>query len=380
MPSYIEKEYKTIINKMKFIDSWFWCRYTLNPYQGCEHDCIYCDARSHKYYLHPDFEESIYVKKNAPRMLDLRISRARTLLPDVVAMSGVSDPYQQAEERFENTRGCLEVLAKHKWPVHLGTKSTLVTRDLDILSKIAEESWAAVSFTITTTDQDIASFLEPRAMSVEERFSALSVVKEADKNIKAGLTFMPIVPFLEDSEENINAVVKRAKEAGADYLLFGPGMTMRDNQALWFMKKLEESYPELVPNYEQIYGFSYKKDVYEGSYGPKKSYSKRVSRRVYKALERYDMPSRIKRFIPGDFRKKNYIIAEKLLNQAYGNQMLGKAWSNLHWAGMNIQNLKESILDVAERGELGKIRNVSGELEEYIKGELGKGGRQERLF
>jgi len=379
MPRYIVKEYKSIINRMKFIDSWFWCRYTLNPYQGCEHDCIYCDARSHKYYLHPDFEETIYVKKNAALMLDMRISRARTLLPDVVATGGVCDCYQPAEKEFENTRQILKVLAKHRWPVHIGTKSPLVLRDLDIISKIARRSWAAVSFTITTTNEDVGRFLEPKVVPAEERFRAIAEIKEKDKNILTGLTFMPIAPFLEDDEENIEAVVRGAKEAGADYVLFSPGMTMRDNQALWFMKKLSESYSELVPDYEDIYQFSYSKAEYKGSYGPKKSYMKQVGKRVLKVLDRYKMPSRIKRFIPDDYRKLNYIIAEELLNEAYKLQMASKAWTKTHWAGMNIQNLKESIARVAERGELKHIRNVNDELEGVIRRTIDLSGWKEKL-
>jgi len=374
MPRYIEKEYRSIINKMKFIDSWFWCRYTLNPYQGCEHDCIYCDARSHRYYLHPDFEETVYVKKNAAHMLDLRISRARTLLPDVVATGGVCDCYQPAEKEFRNTRQILKVLAKHRWPVHIGTKSPLVLRDLDILSRIACDTWATVSFTITTTDEEVGRFLEPQVVPAEERFRAIERIKEHDENIKAGLTFMPIVPFLEDHQENIESVIRRAKEAGADYVLFSPGMTMRDNQALWFMKRLSKDYPELVAKYEDIYRFGYSKTDYTGSYTPKKSYMKRVGSRVLRTLERYAMPSRIKRFIPDDFRKMNYIIAGKLLEQAYQLQLAGRAWTNVHWAGMNIQNLKEAIEDVAARGELREIGNVDPEIEAFISDELGSSG------
>ena len=111
---YEEKEFKSILNKFKFIDGWFWCRYSLNPYNGCEHACTYCDSRSHKYHLQADFDQVIYVKAKAGEMLDKRISRARTLLPDIVAMSGTCDPYQPAEAKYENTRQCLEVLAKHK--------------------------------------------------------------------------------------------------------------------------------------------------------------------------------------------------------------------------------------------------------------------------
>lgn len=368
MVKYIEKEFKSVLNRHKFVDSWFWDRYSISPYQGCEHNCIYCYARSHKYNLHPEsFENVIYVKKDAAYMLDLRISRARTLLPDIVGMSGNCDPYQSAEAKFKNTRRCLEILAKHKWPVNIFTKSPLVLRDLDILSQIAKNTWATVSFTITTTNNKIANFLEPNVVLPKERFKAISEIKKNAKNIQTGVVAIPIVPYLEDDEDDIKSMVKEANEAGADYFVFGPGITMEGDQAIWYMKRLSDEYPELVSRYEEIYKFKYSQEKYNGTYGPKKSYIIKIAKKVFKILEKYHMPYRIKRFIPNDFRKMNYIIAEKLLNKAYVNQDLGKPFSNLHWAGQNIQNLKESIVEVAKGGELQKIRNVNEEIELFIK-------------
>ncbi len=136
MVNYQEKEYKSILNKHKFIDSWFWNRYGINPYNGCQFGCVYCDSRSEKYHLPTDFENDIIIKKDVSSMLDKRLTNARALLPDVVAFSGACDPYQPAEAKFKNTRQCLEVLEKHKYPVHIITKSKLVLRDLDLLEKI----------------------------------------------------------------------------------------------------------------------------------------------------------------------------------------------------------------------------------------------------
>lgn len=171
--SYAYKDFKSILNKMKFIDNWFWCRYTLNPYNGCEFACTYCDSRSHKYHLHPDFDQEIFVKTNVGTMLDNRLRRARTLLPDVVAIGGTCDAYQPAEAEFKNTRTCLEVLLKHHYPVSLSTKSELILRDLDILSQIADDTWCTVGITVTTVDQELASFLEPNAPSPHTRLETL---------------------------------------------------------------------------------------------------------------------------------------------------------------------------------------------------------------
>ena len=297
-------------------------------------------------------------------MLNTRISRARTLLPDVVGISGVCDPYQPCEELFQSTRECLKVLADHKWPVHIWTKSPLVVRDLDVLSDIADSTWAAVSFTITTTRNEVATFLEPNTKSPEKRFEALSQIKET--TIQTGVTAIPLVPFLEDSTEDIESLVKAAREAGADYVLFSPGMTMEDDQALRFLRILAHTYPELISHYEDLYSFEYSPDEYKGTYSPHKRYIIRKSKEIFEILKKYEMPYRVKRFIPSDFRKLNYSVAENLLNEACRLQDLGKASKNMYWAGQNIQNLGESIKDVAERGDLQRIRNVNSEIEPLI--------------
>lgn len=372
MVRYTEKESKSILIVRKFIDSWFWERYAVNPYQGCQFGCIYCDSRSAKYHLPTDFENDIIVKKDPAGMLDRRLSRARTLLPDVVAMSGASDPYHHAEARFESTRQCLEVLEKHAYPAHIITKSRLVLRDLDLLERIGRNNWCSVSVTITTADAEVARFLEKRSPSPQVRFGVVETVKKKAPHVQSGVFLIPVVPCLGDSDRDLEEMVKRAAEAGADYILFGGGMTMRDQQALWFMKHIAERYPELVERYEELYAFRYDPRSYTGRYTPKDSYNMMITGKFLALCEKYDVPYRIRRFIPGDYRSENYRIAERLLNQAYELMITGKAWTGLHWAGMNIQNLRESIVDVARRGELGKIRNVSGKIETVIMAELGE--------
>jgi DNA repair photolyase len=305
------------------------------------------------------------VKENVKELLDNRLSRARTLLPDVVSMSGTCDPYQPAEKKFQNTRKCLEVLAKHKYPVGICTKSTLVTRDIDILKKIANNNWCAVTLTITTTDKDLAKFLEPGSPSPQERLETISILKKAGLT-QIGVNFMPIVPFLCDSDENLENVIKAVKSAGADYILFA-GMTLRDNQARWLINRLKNTYPEVVPNMLKLYNGSYSDNFgYRGRYSPPGYYYKPLMKRAYALCEKYNLGYRMKRFIPDDFRRLNYLISEQFLNEAFDYQYKGKPWKDLHWAGQNIQNLNESIVDIASRGELRKIRNVDDSLEKRI--------------
>jgi len=365
-----ERTTRTIINQMKHIDPWFWCRYTLNPYQGCEFSCTYCDARSHRYHLHSDFEQKIVVKRDAALMLDKRISRSRSMLPDVVCMSGVCDPYQPIEREWESTRSCLRILEKHGWPVHVITKSPLVVRDLDILERIARRSWATVSFTVTTPHAEVAGFLEPKAPEPVERIEAVRKLKENAPHVQTGVLMIPIVPFLEDREEDIDRLVRMVKEVRADFMLFSAGMTMRDDQAVWFLKELGREFPDLVPEFERLYGFSNVGGEYSGSYEPDREYTARISRMVAGIMRQHEIPYRIPRYLPDDHRRENYRIAEKLLNRALDERMKGEPWKGFHWAGMNIQNLKRSIVEVGAQGELGTIRGVAGEVRKIVEMEL----------
>jgi len=357
MVNYELKEFKTIINKLKYIDTWFWCRYTANSYQNCEHSCIYCDARSERYYLPSGFDENIYVKENASILLDRRLSRARTLLPDVVAFGGVCDAYQPAEKIYKNTRQMLEVFVKHKYPVGLSTKSNLVLRDLDLFGKIASDTWSSIAFTITSLDEKVNLFLEPRASTSEERFLALEEIKQKYPMIQTGVNFMPIVPFLADSDENLEGMVRSTHEVGADFILFA-GLTMRDKQAAFFLQKVKESYPALVEKYHELY---------QGNYIPiAKDYMKNIEQKMVQYCRKYSLKYRVKRWIPSDFRRVNYLVAQDLADQAYDLQLQGKRYKTRLWTAHYINNLNQSITVLAQNEQLETIQNVKGTLKEEI--------------
>ncbi|NVM52384.1 MAG: hypothetical protein HWN66_01690 [Candidatus Helarchaeota archaeon] len=358
MVKYENKEFKTIINKMKYIDTWWYIRYTINPYQGCEHACIYCDARSERYYLHPEFDQTIVIKNNVKEQLDLRLTRARTFLPDIVAMGGVNDAYQPAEERYKNTRQIVEVLLKHKYPVSISTKSILVLRDLDLYNKIAEESWCDLAFTITSLEEEVSLFLEPRAATSEERFLTLERIKLEYPAIQTGINFMPIVPFLADSDENLEAIVRNAHEMKVDHITFA-GLTLRDKQAGYFFNKLREKYPELVDKFHKLY---------QGNYVPQdKEYTYKIAQKMIQFCKKYSVNYRVKRWIPSDFRRVNYLVAQELADQAYERQLQGKYYNNHQWACNHINNLRESIIAIAMRDELETIKNVKGKIKEEVE-------------
>ncbi len=367
MVEYVLKGYKTILNSFRYIDSWFWCRYSLNPYNGCEFACTYCDSRSHKYHLHPKFSQIIYVKTEPGAMLDQRLGRARTLLPDVVGLGGTCDAYQPAEAVYGNTRACLQVLLKYRYPVFISTKSSLILRDLDILKSIAEASWCTVAVTVTTMDSELASFLEPLASDPAERIGVVRRIKRICPSIQAGVNLIPIIPVLADDEPCLREVVSETRKAGADFILFAGGMTMRDRQAEWFLRRLAEDYPSLLRSFLQIYDAEYSDDHgYQGGYEPNPGYAEPINRIMISLCKEHGLRFRVRRYIPEDYRKANYLIAQGLLDEAHLAQITGKPWTNLFWAGQNINNLRTSISELAKARQLRTIRNVGPGIEKRI--------------
>jgi len=356
----IYKKYKSALNKLKYPDSWFWGRYTINPYSGCAHACIYCDARSDRYYLQQDFENEVIVKVDIDKILESKIQNARMLLPDVVAPGGVNDAYQPIEMQEKNTLKLLKIFKKYKFPINLATKSSLIIRDISLLNEIAKHTWCTVGFSITTTDEQMASFLEPYSSPPKERFKAIKVIKEKAPYIQVGTYFMPIIPYLEDNEGNLEDVIKQSKNSGADFILFAPGLTLRDSQALFFINKVKESpYKEILTPLLKLF---------KGKTYPSSDYVKNIHSILLSLCNEYNIPIRLKRWIPKDFRKWNYKISELLLNKEYMEFVeTGKSNYDLKWAGLNLNNVKESIIDVSKRGDLSKLPNFNSEIVEFVE-------------
>jgi DNA repair photolyase len=188
--------------------------YSINPYRGCEHGCIYCYARPTHEYLGfsagLDFETRILVKTDAPQLLRKALASPRWQ-PQVIAMSGVTDAYQPIERQLRLTRGCLEVLAEFRNPVSIITKNQLVTRDVDVLGELAHDQAVSVMLSITTLDDRLRRLMEPRTSHPEHRLKAIQTLSEA--GIPVGVMAAPIIPGLNDHE--IPAIIKAAVQAGA---------------------------------------------------------------------------------------------------------------------------------------------------------------------
>ncbi|MEO8601183.1 MAG: PA0069 family radical SAM protein [bacterium] len=203
---------KTILAENDSPDVGF--RFSLNPYRGCEHGCVYCYARpSHEYLGFSaglDFERKLLIKSDAPALLRAALSAPRWQ-PQVVALSGNTDCYQPIERQLRLTRGCLAVFAEFRNPVGIITKSALVTRDIDLLSELARHDAVHVSVSITSLDADLARRMEPRASTPERRLQAVAALAAA--GVRVGVMTAPIIPGLNDHE--IPAILERAAAAGA---------------------------------------------------------------------------------------------------------------------------------------------------------------------
>ena len=225
----------------------------MNIYRGCLHGCIYCDSRSLCYQMNHKFED-IEVKANAVGLLENTLRRKRNKC--MIGTGAMSDPYMPIEEKLGNMRKCLEVIERYGFGVTMITKSTKVLRDLDLLKKINEKSKCVVQMTLTTYDEDLCRIVEPNVETTYERFRALEILH--DNGIPTVVWLCPILPSINDTEENIRGILDycvRAKVKGI--INFDMGVTLRDGNREYFYKKLDEHFPGLKEKYIRMYGNSY---------------------------------------------------------------------------------------------------------------------------
>lgn len=244
---------KTIVTRSRKPEAWFGTEYNMNIYKGCCHGCIYCDSRSECYQI--DRFDTVRAKEDALRIIrdDLR----RKVKTGVVATGAMSDPYNPFEKELMLTRHALELCDAFEFGAAIATKSTLLSRDIDILESIKEHSPVICKVTITTSDDDLASKIEPGAPSSSERFELIRKLRE--HGIFAGILLMPVLPFLEDTPENIMSILEKASACGANFIYPAFGVTLRANQRIWYYDKLNELFPgqDLPEKYNKAYGNIY---------------------------------------------------------------------------------------------------------------------------
>ena len=231
--------------------AWFGTDHTVNLYRGCPHGCIYCDSRSDCYRI-GDFGR-VRAKENALPLL--RDELARKVRPGFVGLGSMSDPYNPFEKELQLTRHALELLDAYGFGAAIATKSDLITRDMDVLRCMKAHVPVLCKITVTTTDEALAAKVEPNAPSPARRLAAVKELSRA--GIFTGLLLMPVLPFLEDSAENVLAVAEAAAEAGARFVYPAFGMTLRDSQRAYYYRALERHFPGLPERYQRQYGPRY---------------------------------------------------------------------------------------------------------------------------
>lgn len=225
----------------------------MNLYRGCTHGCIYCDSRSKCYQMKHVFED-IEVKINAPKLLDETLSRKRNKC--MIATGAMTDPYLQIEETLCHTRKCLEIILKHGFGVTIITKSDRILRDLDLLEQINNQTKCVVQMTLTTYDEELCKVVEPNVCTTKRRFEVLKILQQ--HNIPTVVWLTPILPFINDTRENIEGILNYCIDAKVyGIICFSMGLTLRDGNREYYYQKLDEKFPGLKEQYIKTYGNSY---------------------------------------------------------------------------------------------------------------------------
>lgn len=228
-------------------------RHGMNIYRGCTHGCIYCDSRSRCYHFTHDFED-VEVKQNAPELLEqaLRAKRRKCM----IGTGSMSDPYMHCEEHLRLTRQCLEVIRKYGFGVAIQTKSDRILQDIDLLEEIHRSAKCVVQMTLTTYDDRLCRILEPHVCPTKRRVEVLSRLQE--RGIPTVVWMTPILPFLNDTEENVAAILRACAETGVQGIIdFGMGLTLREGDREYYYAALDRHFPGLKQRYMERYGNAY---------------------------------------------------------------------------------------------------------------------------
>ncbi len=262
MPKYIPIDNKSALNKLKRKIPYGW---DLNIYRGCEHGCKYCYAiYSHDYLNDSNFFDAIYYKKNILEVLEQELS-SPTWKREVVNIGGVTDSYQPIEKKLKLMPEILKLMIKYKTPVIISTKSDLVLRDIDLINELSKITYVNIAFTITTMDENLRRVLELNSSSSIKRFEAL--IKLRETNASLGIHLMPIIPYLTDSYDNLEAIYRLASEADVDYLLPGT-MYLRGKTKPYFLDFVKDYDEDVFNKIKKLYttgsaGVEYKNELYK---------------------------------------------------------------------------------------------------------------------
>lgn len=241
---------KSIISRAQS-PAWFGVDYNMNIYRGCNHGCIYCDSRSACYGI--ERFDTVRAKRDALAIIDRELAAKQK--KGVVATGSMSDPYNPYEKQEQLTRGALEILARRRFGVAIATKGTLIVRDIPLLQQIRAHAPVLCKLTITAADDALSQKVEPGAPPSCARFEALHALRQA--GLYAGILLMPVLPFIEDNQENIGAIISLATQAGANFIYPAFGMTLRQGQREYYYAQLDARFPGLRGRYVRQFGAQY---------------------------------------------------------------------------------------------------------------------------
>ena len=225
----------------------------MNIYRGCSHGCIYCDSRSRCYQFTHPFED-IEVKQNAPELLEMTLKSKRK--KGMIGTGSMSDPYMHCEEDLRLTRKCLEIIYQYGFGAAVQTKSDRILRDIDLLDKINRSTKCVVQITLTTYDDDLCSIIEPNVCNTKRRIEVLEAMHE--RGIPTIVWLTPILPFINDTEENIRAILDECIRVGVKGIIcFDMGLTLRDGDREYYYAALDKHFPGVKRKYIERYGNAY---------------------------------------------------------------------------------------------------------------------------
>lgn len=225
----------------------------MNIYRGCSHGCIYCDSRSRCYQFTHSFED-IEVKQNAPELLEAALKSKRKKC--MIGTGSMSDPYMHCEEQLRLTRKCLEIILRYGFGATVITKSDRILRDIDLLEEINRESRCVVQMTLTTYDDDLCGIIEPNVCGTKRRIEVLEEMQK--RGIPTVVWLTPILPFINDTEENIRAILDECVRVGVKGIIcFDMGLTLRDGDREYYYAALDRHFPGMKQRYISSYGNSY---------------------------------------------------------------------------------------------------------------------------
>ena len=291
-----QKQVKSVLNKQKQRDTWFLTDYSVNAYEGCSCNCLYCYVRGSKYGENMD--DGLAIKSNALEVLEKQLqTKAKNGQYGIVVVGSATDAYLHHEEKWKLTEGVLKLILKYRFPVFISTKSTLILRDIELLKQIDKAAilpedlkaslgrGVILSTSLSTMNEQIANMLEPGAATPLERLKILQQLKQ--HGFLCGVNAIPILPFISDTEEELEKIISSTRGHNADYILVG-GLTLfgkrpADSKTLYyeFLKRYD---PSLIPKYEKIYGINF---------FPPKKYQEDLKQKAEKICAKYNIRTAI---------------------------------------------------------------------------------------